>query len=189
MIHGLLHGIRHCLLRVTQGLAACRRPDARRKRGGFMGRAGIDLFIEDGAYTTLSSAVVILVVLTLLFSSTAAIWSMSRAGDTQVAADSGALAGANVVSSYHTAATVVDASILSLGLAGFATIGTGLVAILIPGAEVVGSDIIDTGTQIIKTRNKLPKARQRAYKRSRQPCRTWLPRAPCRQYRRRIPTA
>ena len=82
-----------------------------------MGRAGVDLFIEDGAYTTLSSAVVILVVLTLLFSSTAAIWSMSRAGDTQVAADSGALAGANVVSSYHTAATVVDASILSLGLA------------------------------------------------------------------------
>ena len=123
-----------------------------------MGRTGIDLFIEDGAYTTLSSAVVILVVLTLLFSSTAAIWSVSRAGDTQVAADSGALAGANVVSSYHTAATVVDASILSLGLAGFATIGTGLVAILIPGAEVVGSDIIDTGTQIIKTRNKFAKS-------------------------------
>ena len=158
MIHGLLHGIRRCLLRVTQGFAARRRPGARRKRGGFMGRAGIDLFIEDGAYTTLSSAVVILVVLTLLFSSAAAIWSMSRAGDTQVAADSGALAGANVVSSYHTAATVVDASILSLGLAGFATIGTGLVAILIPGAEVVGSDIIDTGTQIIKTRNKFAKS-------------------------------
>ena len=89
MIHGLLHGIRRCLLRVMQGFAACRRPGARRKRGGFMGRAGIDLFIEDGAYTTLSSAVVILVVLTLLFSSTAAIWSMSRAGDTQVAAGGG----------------------------------------------------------------------------------------------------
>lgn len=83
MIHGLLHGIRRCLLRVTQGFAARRRPCACRKRGGFMGRAGIDLFIEDGAYTTLSSAVVILVVLTLLFSSTAAIWSMSRAGDTR----------------------------------------------------------------------------------------------------------
>ena len=158
MIHGLLHGIRHCLLRVTQGLAARRRPDARRKRGGFMGRAGIDLFIEDGAYTTLSSAVVILVVLTLLFSSTAAIWSMSRAGDTQVAADSGALAGANVVSSYHTAATVVDASILSLGLAGFATIGTGLVAILIPGAELAAGDMVDTGIEIIKTRNKFAKS-------------------------------
>lgn len=158
MIHGLLHGIKRCLLKVTRGLAGRCRPRARCKRGGFMGRAGIDLFIEDGAYTTLSSAVVILVVLTLLFSSTAAIWSMSRVGDTQVAADSGALAGANVVSSYHTAATVVDASILSLGLAGFATIGTGLVAILIPGAELAAGDMVDTGVEIIKTRNKFAKS-------------------------------
>lgn len=158
MIHRLLHGIKRCLLKVTRGLEGRCRPRARRKRGGFMGRAGIDLFIEDGAYTTLSSAVVILVVLTLLFSSTAAIWSMSRAGDTQVAADSGALAGANVVSSYHTAATVVDASILSLGLAGFATIGTGLVAILIPGAELAAGDMVDTGIEIIKTRNKFAKS-------------------------------
>ena len=158
MIHGLLRGIKRCLLRVTQGFAARRRPGDSCKRGGFMGRAGIDLFIEDGAYTTLSSAVVILVVLTLLFSSTAAIWSMSRAGDTQVAADSGALAGANVVSSYHTAATVVDASILSLGLVGFATIGTGLVAILIPGAELAAGDMVDTGIEIIKTRNKFAKS-------------------------------
>lgn len=158
MIHGLLHGIKRCLLKVTRGLAGRCRPRARCKRGGFMGRARIDLFIEDGAYTTLSSAVVILVVLTLLFSSTAAIWSMSRAGDTQVAADSGALAGANVVASYHTAATVVDASILSLGLAGFATIGTGLVAILIPGAELAAGDMVDTGIEIIKTRNKFAKS-------------------------------
>ena len=158
MIRGLLRGIKRCLLRATRGFVGCCRPGAHRKRGGFMGRAGIDLFIEDGAYTTLSSAVVILVVLTLLFSSTAAIWSMSRAGDTQVAADSGALAGANVVSSYHTAATVVDASILSLGLAGFATIGTGLVAILIPGAELAAGDMVDTGIEIIKTRNKFAKS-------------------------------
>lgn len=158
MIHGLLHGIKRCLLKVTRGLAGRCRPRARCKRGGFMGRAGIDLFIEDGAYTTLSSAVVVLVVLTLLFSSTAAIWSMSRAGDTQAAADSGALAGANVVSSYHTAATVVDASILSLGLAGFATIGTGLVAILIPGAELAAGDMVDTGIEIIKARNKFAKS-------------------------------
>ena len=154
MIRGLLHGIK----RFWSRCVLTRRPSCHRKRGGFMGRAGIDLFIEDGAYTTLSSAVVILVVLTLLFSSTAAIWSMSRAGDTQVAADSGALAGANVVSSYHTAATVVDASILSLGLAGFATIGTGLVTILIPGAEPVAGNMVDTGIEIIKTRNKFAKS-------------------------------
>lgn len=155
MIRGLLRGIKRFWSRLV---LTRRRPSCHRKRGGFMGRAGVDLFIEDGAYTTLSSAVVILVVLTLLFSSTAAIWSMSRAGDTQVAADSGALAGANVVSSYHTAATVVDASILSLGLAGFATIGTGLVAILIPGAEPVAGNMVDTGIEIIKTRNKFAKS-------------------------------
>lgn len=154
MIRGLLHGIKRFW---SRRVLTCR-PSCHRKRGGFMGRAGIDLFIEDGAYTTLSSAVVILVVLTLLFSSTAAIWGMSRAGDTQVAADGGALAGANVVSSYHTAATVVDASILSLGLAGFATIGTGLVAILIPGAEPVAGNMVDTGIEIIKTRNKFAKS-------------------------------
>ena len=154
MIRGLLHGIK----RFWSRCVLTRRPSCHRKRGGFMGRAGVDLFIEDSAYTTLSSAVVILVVLTLLFSSTAAMWSMSRAGDTQVAADSGALAGANVVSSYHTAATAVDASILSLGLAGFATIGTGLVAILIPGAEPVAGNMVDTGIEIIKTRNKFAKS-------------------------------
>ena len=158
MIRGLMHGIKLCLMWAMRGLAGRCRPSARCRRGGFMGRAGIDLFIEDGAYTTLSSAVVILVVLTLSFSSTAAIWSMSRAGDTQMAADSGALAGANVVSSYHTAATVVDASILSLGLAGFATIGTGLVAILIPGAELAAGDMVNTGIEIIKTRNKFAKS-------------------------------
>ena len=63
-----------------------------------------------------------------------------------------------MVSSYHTAATVVDASILSLGLAGFATIGTGLVAILIPGAEPVAGNMVDTGIEIIKTRNKFAKS-------------------------------
>lgn len=168
MIRGLLHGIK----RFWSRCVLTRRPSCHRKRGGFMGRAGVDLFIEDGAYTTLSSAVVILVVLTLLFSSTAAIWSMSRAGDTQVAADSGALAGANVVSSYHTAATVVDASILSLGLAGFATIGTGLVAILIPGVPNQLPAIWSTpGLRSLKRATSLPKAHRKAYRKSRRLCR------------------
>lgn len=169
MIRGLLLGIkRFWSNRIS---ARRRRPGSRRKRGGFMGRTGIDLFIEDGAYTTLSSAVVILVVLTLLFSSTAAIWSMSRAGDTQVAADSGALAGANVVSSYHTAATVLDACILSLGLAGFATVGTGLVAMLIPGAEVAGPISSIPALRSLKHATSLPKVHPRVFRRWRPPCR------------------
>lgn len=117
-------------------------------------RHGIDLFIEDGAYTTVAAAVSMLLVLTLLFSAATAVWSMSRAGDVQATADATALAGSNVVSSYCTAATVVDASVLSMGLAGFCVTGAGLVGLLIPGVNVTAAESIDTGIKMLKTRNK-----------------------------------
>lgn len=89
-------------------------------------RWGIDMFLEDGAYTTVASAVAMLMVLALLFSASLAVWSAGRSGDVQARADATALAGANVVSSYHTVATVLDACSLSLGLAGFAMTGRGV---------------------------------------------------------------
>lgn len=116
-------------------------------------RTGIDLFIEEGAYTTLASAVSLLVVLTLVFSAATATWSMSRAGDVQVSADATALAGANVVSSYYTAATVVDASILSLSLTGLCVTGAGLVGLLVPGVNAAASEAVDAGIRILETRN------------------------------------
>ena len=116
-------------------------------------RHGIDLFIEDGAYTTVAAAVSTLMVLTFLFSAATAVWSMSRAGDTQATADACALAGSNVVSSYCTAATVVDASVLSMGLAGFCVTGAGLVGLLVPGANATAAESIKTGIKMIKTRN------------------------------------
>lgn len=120
-------------------------------------RWGIDLFIEDGAYTTLAAAVTILVVLVLTFSSVTAVWSMARAGDVQVSADSAALAGANVISSYYTAATVVDACIASLGFAGLIVSGAGLVTVFIPGARWSAPKVIKTGTDMLKARNSFAK--------------------------------
>lgn len=117
-------------------------------------RIGIDLFLEEGAYTTLASAVSILVILSLLFAIASGVWSMSRAGDTQVAADATALSGANVVSSYHTVATVLDAAVLSMGLAGLCVTGAGLVGLLVPGASALAPQTIDTGIRIIEARNK-----------------------------------
>lgn len=116
-------------------------------------RLGIDVFVEDGAYTTITSAVAMLMVLALLFSASVAVWTSSRASDVQVAADASALAGSNVVASYHTAATVVDASILSLGLTGFAMAGAGLVGLLIPGAHALAGETLDAAMRILKTRN------------------------------------
>lgn len=137
---------------------------ARRRYGPVRARRlGVDAFIEDGAYTTLAAAVSILLVMALLFSSTSAVWSMSRAGDTQAAADATAMAGANVVSSYHTAATVVDASILSLGLTGFVVTGVGLAATLVPGAQAAGQ-MVDAGVRIIKMRNEFASSTSRGLK-------------------------
>lgn len=139
---------------------------ARRRHGPVRARRlGVDAFIEDGAYTTLAAAVSILLVMALLFSSTSAVWSMSRAGDTQAAADATAMAGANVVSSYHTAATVVDASILSLGLTGFVVTGVGLAATLVPGAQAAAAgQMVDAGVRIIKMRNEFASSTSRGLK-------------------------
>ena len=116
-------------------------------------RLGIDLFLEEGAYTTLASAVAMLMLLALLFSASAAVWTSARSSDIQVAADATALAGSNVVASYHTAATVVDASILTLGLTGFAMAGAGLVGLLIPGANAAAGKTLDVAMRVLKTRN------------------------------------
>ena len=128
-------------------------------------RHGIDLFIEDGAYTTVASAVSILVVLALLFSATGAVWTLSRSGDAQVAADATSLAGANVVCSYHTLATVLDATVLSLGLTGFAVAGAGLVGLLVPGANAAAAEALDTGIDIIRARNELAESASRGLER------------------------
>ncbi|MDO4437263.1 MAG: hypothetical protein Q4B77_04860 [Coriobacteriaceae bacterium] len=102
-----------------------------------------------------------LMVLALLFSAAIAVWSAGRASDVQVSADASAMAGANVVSSYHTAATVVDASVLSLGLTGFAMAGVGLVGTLVPGAQAMSAKTIDSAIKILKMRNSFARSASR----------------------------
>ena len=142
MTNGSRFGIEGC----TRRSRTCRR--WRPARG-----CGIDLFIEDGAYTTVAAAVTILLTLTLLFSTATAVWTTSRSGDVQAAADATALAGSNVVASYYTVATTLDACILSMGMAGLITVGVGLVGLLIPGVNSVASQTIDAGIRIIEARN------------------------------------
>lgn len=118
----------------------------------------MDLFLEEGAYTTVTSAVAMLMVLALLFSAASAVWTASRSSDVQASADATALAGSNVVSSYHTVATVLDASILSLGLTGLVVTGAGLVGLLIPGVNAVAGQTIDAGIRMLDTRNKFARS-------------------------------
>lgn len=117
------------------------------------GRWGIDLFIEEGAYTTVASACAMLMVLAILFSSSLAVWSASRAGDVQSHADSAAMAGENVVGSYRTAATVLDACVLSLGLAGFSMVGIGMVGLFVPGGQAAARETLDAARRMLDMRN------------------------------------
>lgn len=144
MIRGSLHGERD---------VPTSRHEGRGPASGCPARRGIDLFIEDGAYTTVASAVAMLMTIALLFSAALGTWSAARSGDAQVSADATALAGANVVSSYHTAAMVVDASLLSLGLAGFSMMGVGAVGMFAPGVQEAAVKTLDTGVELIKLRN------------------------------------
>lgn len=143
------------LVGCTRGVAKVGREKRRQ------GRMGIELFIEDGAYTTVAAAVAMLMVLALVFSATLAVWSSSRASDVQVSADATALAGANVVASYHTVATVLDACVLSMGLAGFTMAGTGLVGLLVPGAHVAAGKTLDAGVRMLKARNSFAESASR----------------------------
>lgn len=133
-------------------------------RSGAGVRFGVGMFVEDGAYTTLASAVAVLVALTLTFSSVTAVWTASRSQDIQVVADSASMAGSNVVASYHTAATVVDACILSLGLTGFAMAGAGLAGLLVPGANAAAGKLIDAGIEVLKTRNSFAQSASKGLK-------------------------
>lgn len=128
-------------------------------------RWGVDLFCEEGAYTTIASATAMLMVLALLFSASWAVWSASRSADVQVSADAAALSGANVVSSYYTVATVLDASVLSMGLAGFALAGTGMVGLLVPGANVAAKETLDAAVRTMKARNEFAASASRGLQR------------------------
>lgn len=138
-------------------MAAARSPSTEGAEGDEpLFRWGIDLFIENGAYTSVTAAVTILVVLTLLFSSVTAVWSLARAADVQASADITAMAGANVVSSYCTVATTIDACIATLGFAGIVTTGVGLVATIgsAGAATPVSGNVLNVGTKLINARNK-----------------------------------
>ena len=114
---------------------------------------GMDLFIDDeGGYTTVAVALALLVSLALVFGAASAQWVMSRSADVQAVADASALAGENVVAGFVTIAQVLDACVLSLGIAGVLTYGVGLVVCAIPGAQEVGKAVIEVGKKVLEAR-------------------------------------
>ena len=125
-------------------------------------RLGIGAFVsDDGGSTTLAAAVAILVSLALVFGLANAEWVSSRAADVQAVADAGALACMNVLAGYATAAQVLDAIVLSLGLVGMLTMAIGLVVSAIPVINAAGPPIVGAGTKVLEARASLARSAAR----------------------------
>ena len=114
---------------------------------------GIGAFVdEEGGYTSVAVALALLVCLALVLSMVSVTWTLNRSADVQPVADATALAGANVVSSYTTVATTLDACVFTLGLAGMVTLGAGLVASAVPGLSDDAAATVQAGSNLLEAR-------------------------------------
>ena len=107
---------------------------------------------DEGGFTTVAVAVALLLSMTLVFASASAGWVASRSSEVQRVADATALAGSNAVAGFTTVAQVLDACVLSLGLAGTVVFGAGLVASCVPGLTSVGLEMCTAGERILEAR-------------------------------------
>lgn len=113
----------------------------------------VGAFVDDeGGYTTVAVAVALLVSLSLVFGSAAAQWVGARSAEVQQVADAVALSGENAVAAYSTVAQVLDACVLSMGLAGFVTCGAGLAVSCVPGLAARGAQVTKAGARVLDAR-------------------------------------
>ncbi len=116
---------------------------------------GIGTFVdEEGGYTSIAVACALLVSLALTCSLVSVAWVQNRSADVQSTADACALAAENVVGSYATVATTLDACVLTLGLAGLVTLAAGLVTSAVPGLSAAGAKTVSCGMNIMQARTR-----------------------------------
>ena len=106
---------------------------------------------EDG-FTTVAVALALLLSLTLVFASASAGWVTARSSEVQRVADATALAGENAVAAFSTVAQVLDACVLSMGLAGVVTYGAGLVLSCVPGLTPEGARVCEAASRVLASR-------------------------------------
>ncbi|HJB54479.1 MAG TPA: hypothetical protein IAA39_02005 [Candidatus Olsenella avistercoris] len=110
---------------------------------------------DEGGLTTVAVAVALLLCLTLVFSAASAGWVASRSSEIQRVADAAAMAGENSVAAFSTIAQVLDACVLSMGLAGIVTYGAGIVASCVPGLTAVGAQMCSAADAVLEARSSL----------------------------------
>lgn len=113
----------------------------------------VSLFVrDDGGYTTVAVALALLLSLSLVFAAASANWASARSSEVQGVADAAAMAGSNCVAAFATVAQVVDACVLSLGIAGVLVYGVGLIVAAVPVVNAAAPAIRDAGARILDAR-------------------------------------
>ena len=113
----------------------------------------VGLFLDgEGGYTTVAVALALLVSLTLVFSVASAEWALSRSAEVQEVADAAAMAGSNCVAAFSTVVQVIDACVLSLGLAGVLVFAAGMVVAAVPFLQAKSPVILHAGRQLLDAR-------------------------------------
>lgn len=113
----------------------------------------LGLFRDDeGGFTTVAVAVSLILSLSLVFAAASATWVAGRSSEVQRVADACALAGENTVAAFSTVVQVVDACVLSMGLAGVIVLGAGLVVSCVPGLSAAGAEVTSAGGRILEAR-------------------------------------
>ena len=113
------------------------------------------LIARDGGFTSAGVAVVLLLVISLLFSAAQVRWISTTSADIQFVADAGALAAQNVVAEYEVIAQVADAVVLSMSLFGIMVYGVAIVLSCIPYCEEAGVKLFDFGRKVFDARDKV----------------------------------
>ena len=106
---------------------------------------------EDG-FTTVAVALALVLSLSLVFAAASAGWVEARSSEVQRVADATAVSGENAVAAFSTVAQVLDACVLSMGLAGVVTYGAGLVLSCVPGLTPEGARVCEAASQVLASR-------------------------------------
>jgi hypothetical protein len=112
---------------------------------------------DDQGFTSAGMAVALLLTLSLLFTSAQVYRINSAAAEIQEVADAAALAAESQVGEYMIAARIVDATLLSMTLAGDLVYGVGVVALCVPPVAAWGSELISLGKKVFDARDTFAK--------------------------------
>ncbi len=124
-----------------------------RKNNTRKSKTGRSLFWNEEGFSTVGSAVALLITLSLLFTAARVYEINSYSADIQEVADASALAAENVVGEFYILARVCDAMVFTLSLSSLTAFGIGVITACIPITAEFSSVFLEASNELRQARN------------------------------------